>query len=65
MVIRVNYQDKNKSIYKCDKCKHKIKYEDVNKITVDKSTYHLCKRCYSILKRWLTNANKGETVKQN
>jgi hypothetical protein len=59
MVIKVNYQDKNKSIYECDKCNRNIKYLDVNKITVDKSTYHLCKRCYSILTRWLTNTNNG------
>jgi hypothetical protein len=64
MVIKTNYQDKNKSIYKCDKCKNKIMYEDVNKITVDRCTYHLCIRCYSILKKWLTNTNNGGKVKQ-
>lgn len=59
MVIKTNYQDKNMSIYKCDKCKNKIKYADINKIVMDKRTYHLCKRCYSILKYWVTNAKDG------
>jgi hypothetical protein len=59
MVIKTNYQDKNKSIYKCYKCNHKIRYEGVNKITMDQRTYHLCNRCYSILKKWLTDTKTG------
>lgn len=60
MVLKIDYTDKNKSIYRCDKCKNKLLWADVNRVVADKCTYHLCKRCYSIFKNWVTNTKRTD-----
>lgn len=55
MLIKVNYQDKIKSEYKCDKCGTSIDNSNLCRVIFLKRTYHLCSRCSIILKRWIKN----------
>lgn len=58
MIFKINYNDKNKSIYKCDKCKSLIYKQDLYKLVFNNKTHHLCKKHAIILKRWLDNIGK-------
>lgn len=57
MLIETNYKDKNKSIYKCDKCRKEI-LGQVEKIIFNNRTYHLCDKHYKILNDWIKNIKK-------
>lgn len=55
MLIKINYDDKNKSVYKCDKCGLVINNETLYRLVFDNKTYHLCNKHADILRRWLYN----------
>ena len=58
MVLITNYKDKNKSIYKCDKCKKEISIKEINKVVIDRHTKHLCNECYVKLAKWIYNTKR-------
>lgn len=58
MLVRIDCTDRNKSLYKCDKCGLEITNQTLWRITFNNKTYHLCKKHAIILKRWLNNVGK-------
>lgn len=58
MIVNINYQDSNKSEYKCDKCKKLLYKGAKNDLIIEKHTYHLCIECFRKIKRWLIGSDK-------
>jgi len=55
MLIKTNYMDKKKSVYKCDKCKRKLNGETVIYIFAKQGKKHckildVCERCFNEVK---------------
>ena len=76
MLVKTNYQNRNKSIYKCDMCDREIKNKNITRyqkfIYSDKSRYSrfvvidkfdLCPRCEKFLQKMM--AKMREKVKES
>lgn len=67
MLVKKSYKDKEKSIYKCDRCKAKLKYNEKVSIYVGlpskgaKIKWHLCKRCFAALYRGIAKGVKRDS----
>ena len=71
MLVKTNYKDRNKSIYKCDMCDRKINNKHITRyqkfIYSDKSRYSrftniekfdLCPRCEKFLQKMMIQMKK-------
>ncbi len=67
MLLKKSYTDKEKSIYKCDRCKTNLKYNEKISIHIGlpsksaKTKWHLCKRCYAALCRGIEKGVKRDS----
>ena len=66
MKVRIDYTDKSKSLYQCDRCGHVGGNEDNYNICVQgsndkgaKKKWDLCKKCYCMLVKGIEKQQKN------
>ncbi len=55
MLVRIDYANNDKSVYKCDKCNLIISNRSLSRVIFNNKTYHLCKKHAALLKKWIDN----------